>query len=921
MPSRRFCLILILLLITPLSAQTERDIWGRIGLIQMAMDIGNPGVAKQCIEAMDPDQISDARLKEILLKAGVDPEIIPEFRVEMKIVKVGADEMAGLYSKVVEKGPALLPETKMDPGLELYLRLMLVQAGRRGAFPQVVDEQLPLAQKLTGKVEEAEADAALLARFILDTYQLERRLLVEPDLSNEEILKSAHSAWELWEQVPLGRDGLFYRQWSWAFDAVGVWREILWERYASLPEGNREREQIQAFLDQQVSDLNSRAGREQKVYLETHEINMAYLLSLGLETYRDSRRLHNIGESEAATLRLKDMWRYTPDRFFTKMTNQAISYGWDEEKTFTWGSEFHLFLSLYRLEQALTASPDKLLKELDRAQEQMKFTNNPSKDIEVLLLGLETMLEVKPAGWEQKADLWSEQALASSRRLNDRLGLIRSLIYRGELLGRQNRFEEAVTHLQQATDEIEAYVSEFGADSGRRVRSQFERAYELLTDYQMEAGQVQEAMTTALRSRQVEQLTTSQIQQSQPQEEELKEAVLAAREARASLRAREEESIASGRTLEATDEARANFYRSLETIREMNPRYADHLAVRPINFARLKSSLPTNAALVVIAPLEDRTYLFVLTDTLTVKVSQVGYDQLTELVTTMRHQINRLRPAAKESGTELYDHLIAPIEENIAGKEVLAFVPTRSLIYLPLPALAKTEGGEVEYLAERFQIVTILKDSDLDGLVQPAQLTDGKLYAFANPDGSLPSASEEAEGVGRLFQGEVFVGDEATEQKLGEIQRQAGILHFATHGVLNPIDPQASYLVMAGDGESARLTLDEVYGLDLSDVSLVTLSACETSLGRDNPGSEVSSLASAFSIAAAGSSRSPSVMATLWKVSDVATSELMKEFYAQLKTGLSKSAALQKAQRKLISDPSTSHPYFWAPFVLIGDWR
>ena len=121
---------------------------------------------------------------------------------------------------------------------------------------------------------------------------------------------------------------------------------------------------------------------------------------------------------------------------------------------------------------------------------------------------------------------------------------------------------------------------------------------------------------------------------------------------------------------------------------------------------------------------------------------------------------------------------------------------------------------------------------------------------------------------------------------------------------------------MAGSGDRGRLTQGEIFEIPLQGSSLVTLSACQTAMGERFPGSEIASLASAFSIAG-----SPSVVASLWPVEDYSTSLLMSDFYSNLKEGNSRGEALRRAQAKLIADGKYSHPFYWAPFILLGDWR
>jgi CHAT domain-containing protein len=110
--------------------------------------------------------------------------------------------------------------------------------------------------------------------------------------------------------------------------------------------------------------------------------------------------------------------------------------------------------------------------------------------------------------------------------------------------------------------------------------------------------------------------------------------------------------------------------------------------------------------------------------------------------------------------------------------------------------------------------------------------------------------------------------------------------------------------------------MTDIYGLKLRGMRLVTLSACDTAVGEREPGRNLTTLADAFGVAG-----SPTVIASLWKVSDASTRELMVAFYKGLKDKKSLAEALQGAQRSLIARPELRHPFYWAPFVLLGDWR
>ena len=150
---------------------------------------------------------------------------------------------------------------------------------------------------------------------------------------------------------------------------------------------------------------------------------------------------------------------------------------------------------------------------------------------------------------------------------------------------------------------------------------------------------------------------------------------------------------------------------------------------------------------------------------------------------------------------------------------------------------------------------------------------------------------------------------------------QFAILHFATHGVLDPHRPEKSGFLLSTVGEDGRhqdgfITLQDVYGLQ-APVSLVVLSACRTGLGKDVRGEGLISLTRGFMYAGASS-----IAATLWNVNDEATAELMKHFYSNmLQQGLTPAAALRAAQNTIRQQPQWRSPYFWAAFTFQGEYR
>jgi CHAT domain-containing protein len=277
------------------------------------------------------------------------------------------------------------------------------------------------------------------------------------------------------------------------------------------------------------------------------------------------------------------------------------------------------------------------------------------------------------------------------------------------------------------------------------------------------------------------------------------------------------------------------------------------------------------------------------------------------------------KPAASLSAT-----LIQPLEREglLRGVRDLYVVPHGALNYLPfalLPADGSVDGAP---LIDRYALAQLPAAS--------AMLSNGRamagppsLLAVAPARSRLRFAPQEARAIGALYQpnSRLLTGAAATESSFKRVAGDFRIVHLATHGHFNKLNPLLSGLELEADRvDDGLLQVHEVLGLRLA-AELVTLSACETGLGSgylaDLPaGDEFVGMARAF--LAAGSE---SVMATLWDVDDAASVQIMKRFYARLQgssAGTSKARALAEAQQEFQSSAELGHPYYWAPFIVVG---
>jgi CHAT domain-containing protein len=228
---------------------------------------------------------------------------------------------------------------------------------------------------------------------------------------------------------------------------------------------------------------------------------------------------------------------------------------------------------------------------------------------------------------------------------------------------------------------------------------------------------------------------------------------------------------------------------------------------------------------------------------------------------------------------------------------------------------------------------------------QDAEVARATLLALGNPlvgketinraaltlrDGRLdplPEAEQEVKALGRLYgasRSKVYIGAEAREDRVKSEAGLARILHFATHGTLNNASPMYSHLTLAegGANEDGLLEAWELMQLDLR-ADLAVLSACETARGRIGAGEGMIGLSWAMFIAGV-----PSIVVSQWKVESAGTRDLMVNFHRAMispsaagKVKPTKTEALRQAALKLMKNPETSHPFYWAGFVLVGDGR
>lgn len=279
--------------------------------------------------------------------------------------------------------------------------------------------------------------------------------------------------------------------------------------------------------------------------------------------------------------------------------------------------------------------------------------------------------------------------------------------------------------------------------------------------------------------------------------------------------------------------------------------------------------------------------------------------------------------------------LVGPLEAWSEEGDVVWVVPHAELHLLPLHALKV--GGR--YLAERNPVVYSPSASVMP-YCRAKSAGDGKGALVVGdslpPPRKLVHAREEAKSVATLFGAEPLLGERASKRELENGLREFGddlrVMHVACHGEFDRAEPLKSRIMLAppADGESADggpdLSAEDVLGLEVG-ADLVALSACASGVSGRRGGDELIGLTRSFLYAGA-----PSAVVGLWYVADGSTRLLMESFYrawlgegrADVEgswTSTSKVEALRQAQQRVARNAGYDHPYFWSPFVLVGDWR
>jgi CHAT domain-containing protein len=280
---------------------------------------------------------------------------------------------------------------------------------------------------------------------------------------------------------------------------------------------------------------------------------------------------------------------------------------------------------------------------------------------------------------------------------------------------------------------------------------------------------------------------------------------------------------------------------------------------------------------------------------------------------------NVIKGDFKKDATTLYKLLITPIEDQLKDKKSICIIPNSKLSSIPFSSIGYLDqSNQFHYLIEDYRLFYTNKMQIFSNPYKPQNI-ESSLVAFGNPDKTLPGASQEVINMQQTFpSATVYLEDNATEGKVKDAIKNYSFVHIATHGILDGSDFSKSYLLFNEDGSNdGKFTIAEMNGLLKKETSMVFLSACDMAVSQEAvKGWYISPINALLN------NRVNTVVGPLWQVPDEATQILLTEFYKNIKyLKMSKTDALRFAQSTVSKNPKYSHPYFWAAFVLYGDWR
>lgn len=533
----------------------------------------------------------------------------------------------------------------------------------------------------------------------------------------------------------------------------------------------------------------------------------------------------------------------------------------------------------------------------------------------------------------------AQEAVAIDHELQTHGALARAETEAGRNLYSLGKKEEAAAAFRSAIDEVENLRGEVagGADEAESFFETQIAPYQELVALLVDDGKTSEAFTVAQRASARALLDTLANGEQAPKESSESDAKLSAanRELNTERKATHPSAERVGKLTAEVQHLRAK--REIDEVQSNKARIlSTNVSVELADLAPLLHGGKNILLNFVVA--RDRTFLFVVhekegkpaLETITLNVTR---EDLTKRTSKFRRLLAERGLDWQEPARALYSKLLTKAEPFWAGAASLTIIPDGTLWELPFQVLqdekkhSLLEQHAISYapsLAFLAQVKSrqLKKTPRLLAIADPALGAKTSSFSASTIDESwepLPAADQQVAELQKIYAADdslILTGAAAREQTFKQRAGDFQVLHFATHGVINDHAPLYSYLLMSQENlapnEDGLLEAWELMRMNLH-ARLAVLSACETARGKISAGEGVVGLAWAF--LAAGC---PTEVVSQWKVDSEANRELMVNFHRRVQSGVSAAEALRFASLDLAKKSPYRHPFYWAPFVVVG---
>ena len=693
--------------------------------------------------------------------------------------------------------------------------------------------------------------------------------------------------------------------------ANSAWFQGRYQEAFNLLQDSLQRARKKDWVLEQVIALNTSGltwwslGKNERAM---RDLNRALELAKTLEIRRDevATTYNNIG------LVQRDQGRY--DRALQTL-HKALDI--DREIDSRWAIAYDLRnIGLTHVHQG---NPEQALPLLQDALSLTREIGNRINQAKVLVAMGNCYLRL---GKQNRAREYFDKSLSLSREMALRETVWRSLNGLGKIHKRKGELEEARKRFLEAVDIIEQMRAQIQVT---RLRNSFVadkmEVYESLVSVLLDMGRKTEAFYTAERSRArnlIDLLGNNKLRLGEDKDQRLYERINSLKASileQEKLVAQTEDEQASEAYKKTLEDLKDKYRDQLMQVQANRPEMRSLITVDPIEVDKFRELLDPGMTILSYYLLPDEIVCWVVTsEKLEVVRVPATRSDLKDTILEFRRSLQNLEPYESLS-EELSSLLLEPVAEKLEQPKQVGIIPHRMLHYLSFAPLEYEDSS----LVQEYPLFYLPSGSVLRYTLQRRSQEDKfRVLAVGNPDLDtpgleLPFAEHEVKSMGWNFSDFTeLMRDNATESQVKDRVQDFDIVHIASHGDFDPLNPLFSSLKFSkGAKEDGDLKAAEIFGLDIR-ADLVVLSACQSGLGDIKAGDEVVGLNRAFMFAGAHT-----LVSSLWRVSDISTAMLMKQFYREY-VDSNKAQSLRRAM--LHVKTFYPHPGYWAGFILSGDY-